>query len=74
MPHYDLRCVECNTEHRISASIKEKTEKNIPCPDCGSFDLETVYTSGPAIIKNMKQTGCPNRSFCGSSGCQHAGR
>jgi len=68
MPHYDLRCTKCDTEHYISASIKEKTEKLIPCPDCGSNELETVYKTGPAVLKNVKQPGCPNRGVCGS-GC-----
>ena len=72
MPFYDLRCVKCDKEHNISASIKDKTEKRIQCPDCGSVDLETVFKSSPAYIKNLKSTGCPNQHVCGS-GCRHTG-
>jgi putative FmdB family regulatory protein len=67
MPFYDLRCIECGTEHNISASIKEKTDKLIPCPDCGSKELETVYKN-IAYIKNMKSPACPNQRICGGCG------
>ena len=72
MPFYDLSCVKCEKEFNISASIKEKMEKQIPCPNCGSFDLETVFKSAPAYIKGLKQAGCPNQGVCGS-GCGRAG-
>jgi putative FmdB family regulatory protein len=71
MPNYDLRCGACDKEYRISASVREKTEKLILCPDCGSNELETVFKSAPAYIKDMKhQQGCPNRSVCGGGGCR----
>ncbi|MDL2327848.1 zinc ribbon domain-containing protein [Ruminococcaceae bacterium OttesenSCG-928-A11] len=69
MPYYDLRCPACDKEYNISASIADKTEKRIPCPDCGSLELETVYNSAPAYVKG--DSGCPNRHVCGS-GCCHA--
>ena len=72
MPNYDLRCPKCEKEYKISASIKEKTEKLIHCPDCGSFALETVFKSAPAYIKGLKTPECPNRSICGG-GCHRAG-
>jgi len=72
MPFYDLRCAACDKEFNISASVAEKTEKRVPCPDCGSVDLESVYKSAPAYIKNLKSPSCPNRSAsCG--GCRHTG-
>ena len=70
MPFYDLRCSACGKEHNISASIADKTEKRIPCPDCGSFELETVYNSAPAYVKNTRSGECPNRHVCGK-GCHH---
>ena len=74
MPNYDLRCMDCNTEHNIRASMKEKSEKQIACPDCGSFDLETVFKTAPAFVKGMSKSAspCPQRSTCGAS-CPHAG-
>jgi putative FmdB family regulatory protein len=70
MPFYDLRCIECEKEFNISAKISEKTEKRIPCPECGSFELKTVYKSAPAYIKSTKTPECPNRHICGA-GCHH---
>ena len=72
MPFYDLRCVACDKEYNIKASMSEKTEKRIACPDCGSFELVTVYKAAPAYIKSTKAPECPNRKACGES-CPHAG-
>ena len=68
MPYYDLRCPDCDREYNISATISEKTDRLIPCPDCGSFELETVYKSSPAYIKSRQPARCPNSHICGS-GC-----
>ena len=73
MPFYDLRCPLCEKEYNISARMAEKVEKRIPCPDCGSLDLETVYKGAPAYIKGREAAaGCPNRQVCGG-GCRHGG-
>ena len=72
MPFYDLRCPVCDKEFNISASISDKTEKRIPCPECGSLELETVYKGSPAYIKSKFGGECPNRHVCGS-GCHHGG-
>jgi len=70
MPFYDLRCPSCEKEFNISASISEKTEKRVPCPECGSYNLETVFKGSPAyIIKSSKASKCPNRHSCGGAGC-----
>ena len=67
MPFYDLRCSVCQSEFNVSANIADKTNKSIPCPDCGSFELETVFKSAPAYIKSRKDIQCPNQGSCG--GC-----
>ena len=74
MPFYDLSCPECEREFNILASVADKTEKRIPCPECGSLDLQTVYKGGPAYVKSMGDAppACPNRQICGSAGCRHA--
>ena len=72
MPFYDLRCPACDKEYNTSASIADKTEKRIPCPDCGSFEIETVYKGSPAYIKSKQGGECPNRYVCGSD-CCHGG-
>ena len=71
MPFYDLRCADCGKEFNILASMAKKTEKQIPCPECGSFELATVYKGAPAIIKGAKTQECPNRHVCGD-GCPHS--
>ena len=74
MPIYDLRCPACDREYRLSASMREKSEKRVPCPDCGSYDLETVFKAPPAYVKGKGSAGareCPNLQTCGV--CPHAG-
>ncbi|MCL2165443.1 MAG: zinc ribbon domain-containing protein [Oscillospiraceae bacterium] len=72
MPFYDLHCPKCDNEFNIYASIADKSDRLISCPNCGSFDLETIYKGAPAYIRSMKEPDCPNRHICGA-GCQHAG-
>jgi len=69
VPFYDLHCPVCDKEYNISASMDDKTLKRIPCPDCGSFELETVYRNSPAYIKNTQAAECPNRGAC-CAGCR----
>jgi len=74
MPFYDLFCGACDKEYNIMASMADKTNRCIPCPDCGSTDLETVYKSAPAFIKGGGSDfpACPNSNSCGA-GCRFAG-
>ncbi|MCL2708223.1 MAG: zinc ribbon domain-containing protein [Defluviitaleaceae bacterium] len=71
MPNYDLRCPHCEKDYRLSASMAEKLNKSIQCPDCGSFDLETVFNAPPGYIKSAILE-CPNKSPA-CAGCVHAG-
>ena len=72
MPNYDLRCQSCKGEYKIRASMTEKAEKRIPCPDCGSFELETVFKAPPAYVKGSAPVSCPQMGSCGAR-CPHAG-
>ena len=71
MPFYDLYCSNCDKEHNIRATMADKTNRQIPCPDCGSTALETIYNAAPAYIKSATQPSCPSSSVCGNSGCRH---
>jgi len=71
MPNYDLYCSSCEQELKIRASMTEKSEKMIACPNCGSYELESLFKAPPAYVKNSGVTSCPNRNGCGSS-CPHA--
>jgi len=75
MPFYDLLCKSCNTESNIKATMAEKTEGRILCPECGGTDMETVYKSAPAYIKSTGDSApaCPSSNTCGNSGCRFAG-
>ena len=70
MPKYDLRCEGCNTEFNARASISEKTEKLIKCPECGGNELATVFTAPPAFLKG--EAKCPSSVSCGATGCRYA--
>ena len=73
MPFYDLRCEKCDKEFNIMALMSDKTERRIPCPECGSMDMETVYKSAPYYIKSSSNSApaCPNSHTCGAS-CPHS--
>jgi len=72
MPNYDLYCPDCAREFRIHASMTEKSEKRIPCPNCGSIELETMFKAPPAYVKGPSLASCPNKGGCGVS-CPRAG-
>ena len=74
MPNYDLRCTACKTECNIRATMTEKAEKRIPCPSCGSYEMETLFKTPPAYVKGAgtPPVKCHNQRSCGTS-CPHAG-
>jgi len=73
MPFYDLYCKACNEEFNIMASMSDKTERKIPCPKCGTTDMETVYKAAPAYIKSTGDAMplCASSGTCGQA-CPHA--
>ena len=73
MPFYDLHCNTCGTDSNIMALMADKEARNIPCPKCGSTDMDTDYKSAPAYIKSKGDSApvCPHRSICGGAGCRH---
>ena len=75
MPFYDLHCRDCDITSNVRATMAEKEENRIPCPECGSVNMETVYISAPAYIKNSSDSmpSCPSGNTCGNSGCRFAG-
>ena len=75
MPFYDLYCAECDKEFNIMASMADKIARLIPCPECGSLDMETVYSAAPAYIKSGGDNApvCPNSHACGAR-CPHSRR
>ena len=72
MPFYDLRCGECKAESRVMASMSEKQDNRIRCPQCGSNNMENMFKAAPGYIKSRSKTpDCANLPKCGSN-CPHA--
>lgn len=69
MPNYDLRCSECSAEFTARASIAERTENKVACPECGSNELEAVFKSVYFTVKSDAAPACPNSKSCPSGGC-----
>ena len=72
MPYYDLNCDKCEKEFNLSASMTDKSLRRIPCPECGSRELRTLFKAPPAFLKSKAAAECPNSHICGA-GCRHAG-
>ena len=75
MPYYDLRCKTCQQEFTTKASISDKSEQRIPCPECGSKDLATVFNVAPTYVRSGSGSEpvsiCANSKECGAS-CPHS--
>ncbi len=67
MPFYDLHCTACGQDFNISASIADKAEKRIACPECGSRRMETIYKPVSVHVKSG-EAACPHSHVCGA-GC-----
>ena len=72
MPFYDLRCGSCGKEFNIMASMADKAAKNIPCPECGTLDMQTVYNAAPAVVKSLGDRSAPCQPTRACAGCPHA--
>ncbi len=69
MPYYELRCSSCDKEFNIKATIRERSEKLINCPDCASAELETVYRQVNILRYRGKDCDvCPTAASLGP-GC-----
>lgn len=70
MPFYDLHCTSCDKDFNLKASIAEKMEKRVLCPECGSNKMETIYKPINVHVKKDTASACPNSHVCGA-GCRH---
>lgn len=68
MPFYDLRC-KCGHEFNIMAKMSDREQKLIKCPECGSNELEPIFSKVNIIQSRKSQPECPNIHKCG--GCCH---
>jgi len=67
MPYYDLRCSSCNAEFNIKASIKERENNEIKCPNCGNTTLEAVFKTVNFISSKSNDTPSCTSGCCGGS-------
>lgn len=72
MPYYDLKCKNCGSAFNIKATINEKENRTIKCPECKSNELETVFKTLNYIVKKSgcDVSACPQAHRC-NSGCCH---
>ena len=70
MPFYDLHCAECDKDFNIRASIADRVEGRIACPECGSNRMETIFAPVNYLVKDSAPPACPNRHLCGEA-CRH---
>jgi len=45
MPTYNFSCSECKKKFEIDLSLKEKEDKKITCPNCGSKKIKQGFES-----------------------------
>lgn len=72
MPFYDLKCEQCGLIFEISATMEERSQNRIPCPDCGGTLLTRVFdTSNIGVLNRTESTAhdgycchCANRKNC----------
>ena len=69
MPFYDLKCTGCGNVFNVKATISEKENKKIPCPNCGGKELVRVYDTMHLSVGNSK----PERPASECACCSHAG-
>ena len=69
MAYYDLHCSACGGDFfDIQASVEDKANRRIFCPDCGSNQLEKIYNPVSIHVKsNSSENACPRSSICGAS-------
>jgi len=68
MPFYDLRCTHCNNEFNIKASMEDRENNKIVCPECGHNELEAIFRSVNIIQSRGKDNNsCPHADIC----CRH---
>jgi putative FmdB family regulatory protein len=71
LPFYDLRCTACGAEFNIRATLAERAQRQITCPDCAGHELLPVFKTAHFTVKSEEiAPACPNSHICGA-GCRH---
>ena len=73
MPFYDFKCSRCELTFNVMATIEEKEKGLIPCPGCGSKDIQRSYDKANISLKSREAARHENCSCCQhSDGCPSA--
>lgn len=72
MPYYDLMCTKCGNTFNVKATIAQRENGDITCPQCNSNELEAVFSTVNYSVKSngCDMPSCPQRHIC-HSGCCH---
>ncbi|MCX7771818.1 MAG: zinc ribbon domain-containing protein [Clostridia bacterium] len=73
MPYYDLKCKNCDNTFNMKATITQRQNGEIACPECGSHDLEAVFKALNYVVKSSNScdaSSCSQAHRC-HSGCCH---
>ncbi|MEW6410575.1 MAG: zinc ribbon domain-containing protein [Nitrospirota bacterium] len=49
MPAYEYKCLDCNRVFTAFLSFKEKEQGDVQCPNCGSKNLQQIYSTFHAV-------------------------
>lgn len=74
MPFYDFKCKDCGKTFNVMATMADKEQKRIPCPNCGGRELTRVYDAMNLSVGSGKkeQPGGGCACCANASGCPHA--
>ncbi|MGI6326933.1 MAG: FmdB family zinc ribbon protein [Saccharofermentanales bacterium] len=79
MPYYDLSCKNCLHQFNVKATIQERSDRLIRCPECQSTELEAIYRTVNFVRRLNKDCDvCPRsgsrssgQGFCSGGACSH---
>lgn len=70
MPYYDLKCRRCELEFNAKATISMRVNNEIPCPDCGGNEHDSIFKTLNYSVSKRSDDACPNSHVCGCN-CRH---
>jgi putative FmdB family regulatory protein len=70
MPYYELRCVKCQNEFTLKASVSERSQGALQCPSCGSNELAAIFRRVNIMHYQGKDCDvCPGQNTAPSGAC-----
>lgn len=66
MPTYDLKCAKCGKKFTAFATIKERENGKIRCPECGSNDIKQLFKS-LNVLRGNSTSDISAQAACGGN-------